>query len=56
MCLSRCIIRQPESRKAKEVKMANGPKIFEQKKSPTDEVLRKMIASGKSVPSKASAK
>jgi hypothetical protein len=36
--------------------MANDPKVAEQKKSPADEVLRKMIASGKSVPSKASAK
>jgi hypothetical protein len=36
--------------------MANDPKISVQKKSPANEVLRKMIASGKSVPSKASAK
>jgi hypothetical protein len=35
--------------------MANDPKIIEQKKNPADELLRKMIASGKSVPSKASA-
>jgi hypothetical protein len=42
--------------KDQEGKMANNPKIFEQKKSSAEEMLRKMIASGKSVPSKASAK
>jgi hypothetical protein len=36
--------------------MANNPMTIEPKRPPTAEELRKMIASGKSVPSKASTK